>query len=127
MFVGDLLFIFLCLLILILGILIGVAFLVILERKLLGYIQDRKGPNKVIILGIFQPFRDAIKLFVKEYIILIKINILIYFISPIVGFFISLILMMGLPLRENLFSINIFLLYIMRCLSIGVYIIIIRG
>lgn len=116
-----------CLLILVVGILIGVAFLVVVERKLLGYIQDRKGPNKVIFLGIFQPFSDAVKLFIKEYIILIKINIFMYFVSPIVGFFIVLILIIGLPLKENLFSMNLFILYIIRCLSVGVYVIIIRG
>nr|QDI94120.1 NADH dehydrogenase subunit 1 [Vespula vulgaris]QDI94133.1 NADH dehydrogenase subunit 1 [Vespula vulgaris]QDI94146.1 NADH dehydrogenase subunit 1 [Vespula vulgaris]QDI94159.1 NADH dehydrogenase subunit 1 [Vespula vulgaris]QDI94172.1 NADH dehydrogenase subunit 1 [Vespula vulgaris] len=127
MLVEDSLFIFVCLLMFIVGILIGVAFLVLLERKLLGYIQDRKGPNKVVFLGIFQPFSDAIKLFVKEYILLIKINLLMYFSSPMFGFFMALMLLVGLPLSENLFSMNLFLLYMMSCLSIGVYIIMMSG
>lgn len=108
------------------GILIGVAFLVLLERKFLGYIQDRKGPNKVIFLGIFQPFSDAIKLFIKENIKLIKVNLFFYLIRPIFGFIIIIVLILGLPIDINIYSINLFLLYLMRCLRIGVYIILIR-
>jgi NADH-ubiquinone oxidoreductase chain 1 len=78
-------------LLLVIFVMIGVAFLTLLERKLLGYIQIRKGPNKVGFLGIPQPFRDAIKLFTKEQTFPMISNFLIYYFSPIFSLFLSLI------------------------------------
>nr|YP_010852729.1 NADH dehydrogenase subunit 1 [Provespa barthelemyi]WGL39469.1 NADH dehydrogenase subunit 1 [Provespa barthelemyi] len=127
MFVKDMYFIFLCFIVMIIGILIGVAFFVMLERKILGYVQDRKGPNKVMFLGLFQPFSDAIKLFVKENVKLYKSNYLVYYLCPMVGFFMVLMLLLGLPTKVNLFSMNLFLLYMMSWLSLGVYIIMMSG
>merc|ERR1711953_130285 len=68
--------------ILLIPILVNVAFITLLERKILGYSQLRKGPNKVSIIGIAQPFNDAIKLFTKEIVYPKLSNIFQYLISP---------------------------------------------
>jgi len=70
-------------LLLIIFVIVGVAFLILLEHKVLGYIHILRGPNKAGFVGIFQPFRDAIKLFTREQYFPLVSNYLIYYISPI--------------------------------------------
>lgn len=72
--------------------LVAIAFFTLLERKILGYIQLRKGPNKVGIAGIPQPFADALKLFAKELNKPTLANIIPFIIIPILGLFLALIL-----------------------------------
>ena len=72
----DLFFVFIFFLLMIF--MVGVAFLTTLERKVLGYIHIRRGPNKVGFADIFQPFRDAIKLFTREQYFPLVSNYLIY-------------------------------------------------
>nr|ABE01042.1 NADH dehydrogenase subunit 1 [Pardosa monticola] len=73
-----------------LSILISVAFYTLLERKMLSYIQIRKGPNKVGMMGILQPFSDAIKLFNKNLLSLESMNFMLSFMTPFMSLFISL-------------------------------------
>ena len=113
--------------ILIVLILINVAFVTLFERKILGYRQIRKGPNKVSIIGLIQPFNDAIKLFSKELVFPNLSNALQYFISPILGLIIVLISFFLFPFKEINFSISISVLFIYMILRINVYPVLFSG
>nr|YP_009759753.1 NADH dehydrogenase subunit 1 [Phauda flammans]QIQ56364.1 NADH dehydrogenase subunit 1 [Phauda flammans] len=127
MFLKDLLMIFLGGLILIIGVLIGVAFLTLMERKVLGYIQIRKGPNKLGIMGILQPFSDAIKLFTKEQIYPKFSNYLFYYFSPVLSLILSLIIWMLIPYMFNMIYFSLGFLFFFCCLSMGVYTLMVSG
>nr|UJI65712.1 NADH dehydrogenase subunit 1 [Glossina austeni] len=114
-------------LLLIIFVLVSVAFLTLLERSVLGYIQIRKGPNKVGICGIPQPFSDAIKLFTKEQTYPLMSNYICYYFSPIFSLFLSLLVWLCMPMFVKLFSFNLGLMFFLCCTSLGVYSVMVAG
>lgn len=108
--------------ILFLMVFIRVAFFTLLERKVLGYIQLRKGPNKFFIKGIFQPIGDGLKLFFKEVNYPRNINFFIFIVSPILGLLISIFFWFIYPYIGINYIMGFGLIYIFCCSSLIVYI-----
>nr|ABE00997.1 NADH dehydrogenase subunit 1 [Pardosa hyperborea] len=111
-----------------LSILISVAFYTLLERKILSYIQIRKGPNKVGMMGILQPFSDAIKLFNKNLLPLESMNFTLSFMTPFMSLFISLCMISILMYNDStLIDIKHNLLMFFILSSMSVYFILLIG
>lgn len=123
----------LILLIKILGIvvplLISVAYFTLVERKVMGSIQRRRGPNVIGYFGLLQPLADGLKLFVKETILPTAINTSLFLIAPMLTFLLSLIGWAVIPFGEGLVlsNINVGGLFLFAVSSLSVYGIVLSG
>lgn len=113
----------------ILPLLIAVAYLTLAERKVIGYMQDRIGPNRVGPRGLLQPIADGLKLLLKEIIVPSKSNRYLFIVAPILAFAPSIAAWAVVPFDSHLVlsNINAGVLYVLAMTSLGVYGVIIAG
>lgn len=112
-----------------LAVVLAVAFMTLAERKLMGAIQRRVGPNAVGFLGLLQPFADAFKLILKETVIPLESNHWLFVLAPFFSFYLALVSWLVIPLAPGvvLLDLELSIVFILAISSLGVYTIIYTG
>lgn len=113
----------------VLPLLLSVAYFTLAERKIMGAIQRRRGPNVVGVFGLLQPLADGAKLLLKETIIPSNANTVLFVLAPIITFLLSLLGWAVIPYGEGMVfaDINVGILYLFAVSSLGVYGVIMSG
>ena len=114
---------------LLIPVLVSVAMIVWLDRRVWAFVQKRRGPNVVGPFGLFQSLADALKYIFKEIIIPASSNKIVFILAPVVTMTLALISWAVIPFGENfvLADINVGILYLFAVSSLGVYGIIMGG
>ena len=128
-YVVPLIFIALKVILIVLPLLLSVAYLTYAERRVIGLMQMRRGPNRVGPFGLLQPIADAVKLIFKETIVPTPASKIVFMIAPMITFILSLVGWAVIPFAEGwvLSDMNVGVLYILAVSSLGVYGIIMAG
>ena len=110
-------------------VLIAVAFFTVAERKIMGAIQRRRGPNVIGFMGLLQALADGLKLFVKETTLPSNSNLVVFLLAPMLSFTLSLINWAVIPFSSNtvIADINFGILYLFAISSLNVYGILLAG